>query len=76
MAAAILHRRGSMAMDNVTRIGFGIMGGLAISAVLVVVLVAVAGLHIGLGLGLLALLDVLTIGWGFVAIRRATRADG
>ena len=63
-------------MDNVMRIGFGIMAGLAVSAVLTVVLVAVAGLHIGLGLGLLALLDVLIIGWGFGAVRRATRAGG
>jgi hypothetical protein len=63
-------------MDNVMRIGFGIMAGLAVSAVLTVVLVAVAGLHIGLGLGLLALLDVLIIGCGFGAVRRATRAGG
>ena len=55
-----------------TQIGFGIVGSLALSGVLVVVLVAVAGMPLGAGLGLLAALDVVIVVGGYAAMRRAS----
>ena len=55
---------------TVTRIGFGIVGSLALSGVLVVVLVTLAGMPLGAGLGLLAALDVAIVGGGYAAMRR------
>ena len=57
---------------TVTRIGFGIVGSLALSGVLVVVLVVLAGMPVGGGLGLLAALDLAIIGGGYAAIRRVS----
>ncbi len=56
-----------------TRIGYGIVGSLALSGVLVVVLVTLAGMSLGAGLGLLAALDVAIVGGGYAAMRRASR---
>ncbi len=56
-----------------TQIGFGIVGSLALSGVLVVVLVALAGMPLLAGLGLLAALDIAIIGGGYAAMRRARR---
>ena len=54
------------------QIGFGIVGSLALSGVLVVVLVALAGMPLGAGLGLLAVLDIVIVGGGYAAMRRAS----
>ncbi|MCI0815822.1 MAG: hypothetical protein J4N29_02095 [Chloroflexi bacterium] len=55
-----------------TQIGYGIMGSLALSGVLVVVLV-VLGMPVLAGLGLLAALDVAIVFGGYAAMRRARR---
>ena len=52
------------------RVGFAIIVGLAASAALTVVLVAAAGTPVWAGLALLAVLDVVIIGWGYAAVRR------
>ncbi len=56
-----------------TQIGFGIVGSLALSGVLVVVLVALTGVSVLAGLGLLAALDIAIVGGGYAAMRRARR---
>ena len=56
-----------------TRIGYGIVGSLALSGVLVVVLVTLAGMSLGAGLGLLAALDLAIVGGGYAAMRRASQ---
>ena len=55
------------------RIGYGIVGSLALSGVLVVVLVTLADMPLLAGLGLLAALDVVIVGGGYGAMRRARR---
>ena len=55
-----------------TQIGYGIIGSLALSGVLVVVLV-VLGMPVLAGLGLLAALDVAIVFGGYAAMRRARR---
>ena len=60
-------------MDNATRIGFGIMFGLALSAAAVVALVVGLGAPIWAGLLVLAVLDIVIITWGYAAVRRSFR---
>ena len=54
-----------------TLIGYGIVGSLALSGVLVVVLVTLAGMPLLAGLGLLAALDVAIVGGGYGGLSAA-----
>lgn len=66
-------RRPAVYCVAMTQIGFGIVGSLGLSGVLVVVLVVLAGMPLLAGLGLLAALDVVIVGGGYAAMRRARR---
>jgi hypothetical protein len=61
-------------VDPTTRIGFGIMLGLLLSAVAVVLAVAF-GAPIWAGLLGLAAADAAVIGWGYTAIQRINRTS-
>ena len=61
-------------LDQTTRIGLGIIFGLAASAAAVIVIVVAGGAPIWAGLLILAVLDVVIIGWGYKAGRRSLEA--
>jgi hypothetical protein len=63
-------------MDTVTFIGLGIVAGLGVSALAIVLLVVVAGAPIWAGLALLAVTDLLIIGFGYWTVVRSMRRNG
>jgi hypothetical protein len=60
-------------MDRTTRIGVLLLGGLAVTALVVMALVLFAGVKLWIGLVLLAVLDAGELAWAYDALIRKGR---
>jgi hypothetical protein len=60
-------------MDRTTRIGVLLLGGLAVTALVVMTLVLFLGLKLWIGLVLLAVLDAAELAWAYDALIRKRR---
>lgn len=60
-------------MDRTTRIGVLLLGGLAVTALVIMVLVLFLGLTLWVGLVLLAVADLVELAWAYQALIRSRR---
>lgn len=60
-------------MDRTTRIGVLLLGGLAITALVIMLLVLFLGLTLWIGLVLLAVADLVELAWAYQVLIRSRR---
>ena len=63
-------------MDRTTRIGVLLLGGLAVTALVIMVLVLFLGLTLWIGLVLLAVADIAELVWAYQVLIRSRRTAG